>query len=92
MTINRRQDYLTKHKKIRDKLIEIVNSTGAGCVDVSQLAYLLGMDVRTVRSHLEIMEVDSAGVFVDSTKRQFCTKEGISLLANALKLSRNNRV
>lgn len=92
MTINRGQDYLTKHKIIRDKLIEIVNSTGSGCVDVSQLSYLLGMDIRTVRAHLEIMEVDSAGVFVDSTKKQFCTKQGIALLANALKLSEGNNM
>lgn len=91
MNINRQQDYLTKHKRIRDKLIETVNKTGVGCVDVSQLAYRLGMDVRTIRGHLEIMEVDSAGVFVDSTKKQFCTKEGIALLANALKLSGNNK-
>jgi predicted transcriptional regulator len=90
MSINRQRDYLTTHRRIRNKLIEIVNSTGSGCVDVSQLAYRLGMDVRTVRAHLEIMEVDSAGVFVDSEKKQFCTKEGIALLANALKLAGGN--
>jgi len=70
--------------------MEMVNSTGRACIDVSQLAYRLGMDMRTVRAHLEIMEVDSAGVFMDSTKKQFCTKEGIALLANALKLSDSN--
>jgi hypothetical protein len=86
MSNNRQRDYISKHIIIRNKLIEIVNSTGTGCVDVSQLSYRLGMDVRTVSSHLEVMEVDSAGVFVDPSKKQFCTKEGISLLANALKL------
>jgi hypothetical protein len=90
MATNRKQDYLAKHKRIRDELIEIVNSTGCGCVDVSQLSDRLGMDVRTVRAHLEIMEVDSAGVFVNPTKKQFCTKEGISILANAVKLSASN--
>ena len=90
MSSNRQRDYISKHIIIRDKLIEIVNSTGLGCVDVAQLAYRLGMDVRTVRSHLEIMEVDSAGVFIGSDKKQFCTKEGIALLSNALKLSGNN--
>lgn len=90
MSNNRQRDYLTRHKKIRDKLIDIVNSTGSGCVDVSKLAYQLGMDVRTVRAHLEIMEVDFAGVFVDSTKKQFCTKEGIALLASTLKLGVTN--
>ena len=90
MSSNRQQDYLARHKRIRDKMIETVNSTGRGCVDVTQLAYRLGMDIRTVRSHLEIMEVDAMGVFVDSTKKQFCTKEGIALLANTLKLSGGN--
>jgi len=90
MNSNRQRDYLARHKRIRDKLMETVNSTGTGCVYVSQLAGQLKMDVRTVRAHLEIMEVDAAGVFVDSTKKQFCTKEGIALLANALKLSGSN--
>ncbi|MBN1177205.1 MAG: hypothetical protein JXA51_05955 [Dehalococcoidales bacterium] len=86
----RQQDYLARHKRIRDKLLEIVNQTGRGCVDVYQLSCGLEMDVRTVRAHLEIMEVDSSGVFLDSAKKQFCTKEGIALLANALKLSGDN--
>ncbi len=90
MSSKRHRDYLTRHKRIRDKLMDTVSSTGSGCVDVAQLAYRLGMDVRTVRAHLEIMEVDSAGVFVDSAKKQFCTKEGIALLANALKLGGGN--
>lgn len=90
MNSNRRRDYLAKHKRIRDKMIETVNNTGTGCVYVSQLASELKMDVRTVRAHLEVMEVDAIGVFVDSTKKQFCTKEGIALLANALKLSGSN--
>ena len=90
MSNNRQRDYLATHKKIRDTLIETVNKTGSGCVNVSKLANGLNMDIRTVRSHLEVMEVDSAGVFVDSTKKQFCTKEGIALLANSLRLSANN--
>jgi hypothetical protein len=32
------------------------------------------------------MEVDTVGVFMDSSEKQFCTKEGIALLANLLKL------
>lgn len=90
MSNNRQRDYLARHKKIRDELIETVNSTGRGCVDVARLASRLGMDIRTVRAHLEIMVVDSVGVFVDSTRKQFCTKKGIALLANALKMSGTN--
>jgi len=87
MVTNRQLDYLAKHKRIRDELINSINDAGRGCVDVSQFASRLGMDVRTVRAHLEVMEVDSMGVFIDSSKKQFCTKQGIALLANTLKIS-----
>ncbi|MFC1931545.1 hypothetical protein ACFLXJ_05035 [Chloroflexota bacterium] len=91
MSSNHRRGYLAKHKRVRDKLIETVSgTTRRACVDVSQLARQLGMDVRTVRAHLEIMEVDSTGVFMDSTKKVFCTKEGVALLANVLKLSESD--
>ena len=86
MSNNRQRDYLARHRRIRDELIAVANESGRGCVDVSQLAVRLGMDVRTVRAHLEIMELDSVGVFMNLSKKQFCTREGITLLANTLKL------
>ena len=70
--------------------MECTDTEGRGCVNVSQLASQLGMDIRTVRSHLEIMEADLLGVFMDQSKKQFCTKEGLSLLANILKLNQGN--
>jgi predicted transcriptional regulator len=88
---NRQQDYLTKHKKIRDILIDIINSTGRGCVEASQIANRAGMDIRTVRAHLEIMEVDNVGVFTDLSRKQFCTKEGITLLVNTLRIGGSNK-
>jgi hypothetical protein len=47
------------------------------------------MDKRTVRSHLKIMEVDAVGVFMDHDEKQFCTKEGVALLASILKITDN---
>ena len=90
MDSKHQRDYIAKHTIIRKKLIETLDTSGSGCVDVAQLACHLGMDVRTVRSHLEVMEVDSIGVFVDPNKKQFCTREGISLLANALQFSNSD--
>jgi len=90
MSSKRERDYLDRHKQIRDKLMELVSSGGRACVDVSQLVPQLGMDIRTVRAHLRIMEVDSLGVFMDSGEKQFCTKEGVVLLANTLKLNRTD--
>ena len=90
MSGNREQDYLAKHKQIRNNLLEKVSKGEHACVDVSQLASQLGMDVRTVRAHLRIMEVDAMGVFMDSSEKQFCTKEGIALLAHTMKLDERN--
>ena len=90
MSSNNQRDYLIRHKRIRDKMMDSINTSGRACIEVSQLAQQLVMDIRTVRAHLEIMEVDSVGVFMDPAKKQFCTKEGITLLANALKLSVGN--
>jgi len=68
-------------------MVEMVKENERACVDVSQLASKLGMDIRTVRAHLKIMEVDTVGVFMDPSEKQFCTKEGIALLSNMLKES-----
>jgi hypothetical protein len=87
MSSERERDYLAKHQQIRKKMIELVNANERACFDVAQLASQLRMDMRTVRAHLRIMEVDSVGVFMDPSEKQFCTKEGIALLANMLKLN-----
>ena len=86
MNKNIRQDYISKHEKIRKKLIELTRENRRACFDVSHLASELGMDIRTVRAHLKIMEMDMVGVFMDPGRKQFCTKEGVALLANILKL------
>jgi len=86
MSSKREQEYITRHERIRNKLVELLRENERACFDVSQLASQLGMDVRTVRAHLKIMEVDAVGVFMDPSEKQFCTKEGIALLANMMKL------
>ena len=80
------RDYIAKHQQIRKNLIDLAGESERACVDVAQLAGHLRMDIRTVRAHLKIMEVDAVGVFMDPGEKQFCTKEGIALLANLLKL------
>lgn len=86
MNSKHERDYIAKHQQIRDKLVELVSESERACFDVAQLASQLGMDIRTVRSHLKIMEVDAAGVFMDPGEKQFCTKKGIALLANMLNM------
>ena len=85
---SREQDYLAKHRQIKNKLLEQVSIGEHVCVDVSELASELEMDIRTVKAHLRVMEVDAMGIFMDPSEKQFCTKEGIALLANVMKLTR----
>ena len=87
MSSKRERDYIAKHQIIKNKLLEMVNQNERACADVTKIASQLKMDIRTVRSHLRIMEVDALGVFMDLDEKQFCTKEGISLLANTLNLN-----
>ena len=80
------RDYIAKHQKIRNKLIELTGESERACFDVAQLASQVGMDIRTIRAHLKIMEVDAVGIFMDPGEKQFCTKEGIAMLANILNM------
>jgi predicted transcriptional regulator len=86
MDSKRERDYISKHIRIREKMIDLTRENECACIDVAQLASKLGMDKRTIRSHLKIMELDAVGVFMDPDEKQFCTKEGIALLANILNL------
>jgi hypothetical protein len=87
MSSKQERDYLAKHQLIRNKLVEITKQDERACFDVAQLASQLGMDIRTVRAHLRIMEVDAVGVFMDSGKKQFCTKQGIAMLASMMNIN-----
>jgi F420-non-reducing hydrogenase small subunit len=80
------RDYAIRHKQIINKLLDMVQYGGYGLVSVARLATELGMDQRTVKAHLEIAEIDKAGVFVSHEKKEFCTKEGLVLLADKLGL------
>jgi len=88
MTVKRERDYIVRHARIKDKLLEMIKESDYACFEVAKIASDLGMDQRTVRAHLRIMEVDSVGVFVDKDEKQFCTREGIAMLANMLKVNK----
>jgi DNA-binding transcriptional ArsR family regulator len=81
------KDYVDRHERIVNKLIEMAVKDDCACLPVSKLATEVGMDQRTVRTHLKIIEMHHAGVFVDGDDREFCTKEGIASLAKKLGLS-----
>ena len=88
MSDKSKRDYTARHKVIRDKLVRMAEESGYACFPVSRIATELGMDQRTVRAHLKIIEIDKAGVFVDPEEKEFCTKEGLILLANRIGLEK----
>jgi DNA-binding transcriptional ArsR family regulator len=81
------KDYVDRHQKIVSKLIDLVEEYDCACLPVSKLATEVGMDQRTVRTHLKIIEIHHAGVFVDGDDREFCTREGVASLARRLRLA-----
>ena len=91
MNSEKERDYVAKHKKIREKLTEVISQCDCSCISVPKIAAELGMDERTVRSHLKIMEVDNVGAFLDPDGKAFCTKDGIIQLAKGLGLEVKER-
>jgi hypothetical protein len=90
MSTKSNRDYIAKHEKIRDKLMELSKTSEYACFSVVRLASELKMDVRTVRAHLKIMEIDTMGTFLDDEQKQFCTKKGVALLANTFRAHENH--
>ncbi len=86
MSDKHERDYIRKHEQIVKELIDITRESDAACFSVAKIATRLGMDQRTVRAHLKIIEVDNIGVFADPEQKEFCTKEGIIMLAKRLGL------
>ena len=90
MSNTHEREYIDKHEQIMSKLLQMVEETGSGCISVHQIAVELGMDQRTVKSHLKIMEIHNAGVFADPNEKEFCTREGLVMLAKKIGLKDAN--
>ena len=68
--------YVGDHTKIKKA---IVSELGRGLrgVDVNDLSKKLEMDPRTVKNHLDIMEMDGYGFFVNDKQTVFCPLSSI---------------
>ena len=64
----------------------MTKDSSCACFPVCKIASELGMDQRTVRARLKILEINNVSVFLDPDEKEFCTKEGLILLANRLGL------
>ena len=71
------QKWVKRHQRVKKFLDEY----DSPCISISTLAKELGMDPRTARAHLEVMQVDRVGAFTDDSKNVFCRKEVIAEFA-----------
>ena len=74
-------DYASKHQLILDKLNE---SGSLGYLSVRELSHAVAMDTRTVAGHLDVIQMDGTGVYIDDRKQYFATKVGSINLARKL--------
>ena len=86
MSAKRERDYIARHEQITKELTEMAKESDSGCFSVAKIAARLGMDHRTVRAHLKIIELDNVGVFLNPELKEFCTRDGIIMLAKRLGL------
>jgi hypothetical protein len=80
------RDYVEKHRQVKEKVEEISSECECACILVRRLSEELKMDERTVKAHLEILEMHKAGTYLDSDRKVFCTTEGIKRIADKLDL------
>ncbi len=90
MSSTRVEDYLHTHEKIK-KIMRRAVEDAYCCVSVDDVANELGIDSNTARVHLDIMEIDEFGSYVDRAHEMFCTAEGIERIRERLRKKSENR-
>jgi len=80
------REYVEKHRQIKEKVDEISSRCKCACIPVRELSEELKMDERTVKAHLEILEMHKVGTYLDSNRKVFCTTNGIKKIAKKLGL------
>jgi hypothetical protein len=82
-------NYVSDHIRVLNKLAELTEDSNMTCISSFHLVKMFGLDYRTVKSRLKILELDGKGAFIDREERIFITEEGVSLLAK--RLNKNNK-
>lgn len=80
MTATRVEEYLHTHEKIKNMVRRRTLEDACVCVKVADVANEMGIDSGTARIHLDIMEIDEFGSYMDREREMFCTAEGIERL------------
>ena len=74
------KEYLQTHKKIKNVVREKTLNEVYCCVKVDDVANKLGIDPKTAKIHLDLMEIDEFGSYLDEDHEMFCSTEGIERL------------
>lgn len=69
-----KEDFVNTHKRIMSALKEIVEKNNNGVVKIGILANIANTGTRTVRKHLEIVQIHNIGKFIDNDKTIFCVR------------------
>ena len=88
---NRVEEYLRTHKKIKDRIGKKTKEEARACVSVNDIAKELKIDSKTVKIHLDIMEIDGVGSYSDNNQKIFCSLEGVERLREPIKKKINEK-
>jgi len=88
---NRVEEYLRTHKKIKDRIRKKTKEEARACVRVDDIAKELKIDSKTVKIHLDIMEIDGVGSYSDNKQKIFCSLEGVERLREQIKKKINEK-
>jgi len=80
------REYVEKHRQVKEKVEQVSSKCACACIPVRRLSEELKMDDRTVKAHLEILEMHKIGTYLDEDKKVFCTANGIRKIAGKLDL------
>lgn len=80
------REYVEKHRQVKKKIEEISSERAIACIPTRELSEELNMDERTVKAHLEILEMHKVGTYLDSNRKVFCTTNGVKIIAEKLGL------
>jgi predicted ArsR family transcriptional regulator len=85
MTDGKVMDYLKTHEKVKNIVKKKAFDDAYCCVKVDDVANELGIDSKTAKVHLDLMEIDEFGSYVDREQEVFCSMDGIERLRNRFK-------
>lgn len=79
------RDWVGKHKNVHQAM-ELIHERGDFIIKPQEIANMLEMDVRTVTNQLTCCEIDEFGIFLDTGKKLFITKDRVIKIAKLMNI------